>query len=217
MDPGPCKPPLSEQSRIVVLIRHSISEVDADRPASEWPLSEEGIARCQTLASDLRRLLPATLLSSPEIKAVQTAERIGFHLGLGFSVRDGLREHRRTATFLPQSEFHDNIRNFFQSQASVVYGSESCHDVAARLESEIRHALSERTDGNIMMVTHGTAMTSFASRHAATDAYSLWKSLDLPAYIALSVPSFGIVDSAGAALGQLTAAYPRKPRPEPET
>ncbi len=187
--------------RIVVLIRHSVPEVDPDRPASDWPLSEEGIARCQTLASDLRRFLPATMFASPEVKAAQTAERIGLHLGIGFAVRENLREHRRPATFLPQSEFHDSIRRFFASPDSIVYGSESSNDVAARIESEIHRALSERPDGNIFIVTHGTAMTSFTSRHANAGAYPLWKSLDLPAYVALSVSSFDIVDSAGVALG----------------
>ena len=205
---------LATPNRTVVLIRHSAPEVDPDRPASEWTLSEEGIRRCDTLASSLKRFLPAVLLSSPEIKAAQTAERIGLNLGIGFSVREDLREHRRPATFLPRSKFQDNIRNFFRSPDRDVYGSESCHGVAARIESEIRYALSNHPGRNILMVSHGTAMTSFTSRHTTADAYSLWESLDLPAYIAFNVPSFDIVDSAGVDLDE---AALRKSRPEPET
>ena len=161
--------------------------------------------RCGTLASSLKRFLPAVLLSSPEIKAEQTAERIGLNLGIGFSVREDLRKHRRSATFLPRSEFQDSIHRFFQSPDSVVYGSESCHGVAARIESEIRYALSNHPGRNILMVSHGTAMTSFTSRHATADAYSLWESLDLPAYIAFRAPSFDIVDSVGTALDEILA------------
>ena len=191
---------MTTPDRIVVLIRHSVPVVDPDRPASEWVLSSEGISRCRILASELERFLPAVIFSSPEIKAAQTAEHIGLNLGLGFSVRDELREHRRPATFLPQSEFHEKIRGFFASRDDIVYGSESSNDVAERIEAEIRRALADHPDGNILMVTHGTAMTSFTSRHTNADAYSLWQSLELPAYIAFAFPSFDIVDSAGIAL-----------------
>lgn len=196
---------MRDPARIVVLIRHSVPEVDPDRPASEWSLSAEGVSRCDTIASDLERFLPATLLSSPETKAMETAKRIGLHLGIGFTVKDGLREHRRPSVFLPQSEFHDSIRRFFASPDSVVYGSESSNDVAERIEAEIRRALAGHPEGNILMVSHGTAMTSFTSRHTDADAYPLWQSLDLPAYIAFRLPSFDIVDSVGTALDEAVA------------
>ena len=196
---------MSDPARIAVLIRHSDPEVDPDRPASEWSLSAVGIEQCGTLASKLERFLPATLLSSPETKAVETAERIGSHLGIGFSIRENLREHRRPAVFLPQSEFQENIRGFFAAPDSIVYGSESSNDVAKRIEAEVCRALAEHPEGNILMVTHGTAMTSFTSRHINTDAYSLWQSLDLPAYIAFGLPSFDIVDSVGTALDEAAA------------
>ena len=192
---------MSDTGRIVVLIRHSIPEVDPSRPASEWPLNEEGIERCEDIASQLERFLPAAIFASPETKAIETARYIGSHLGIGFSVRERLREHRRPATFLPQSEFHENIRRLFESPDSIVYGSESSNGVAKRIEADIRRVLAERPDGNILMVTHGTAMSSFIARHVNADAYSVWESLDLPSYIALGVPSFDIVDCGGVDRG----------------
>ena len=196
---------MRDQYRTVVLIRHSIPEVDPDRPASDWSLSEEGIRLCGTIARELGRFIPAVMLSSPETKAVQTAERIGLHLGIGFTVREELREHRRPSVFLPQSEFHENILGFFASPDSIVYGSESSNDVAKRIEAEVRRSLANYTEGNILMVTHGTAMTSFTSRHTNADAYSLWESLDLPSFVAFGLPSFDIVDSIGTILDEATA------------
>ena len=196
---------MRDPARTVVLIRHSVPEVDPDRPASEWSLSAEGVSRCETITSDLERFLPAVMFSSPETKAMETARHIGLHLGIGFSVGEDLREHRRPATFLPQSEFQENIRRFFESPDSIVYGSESSNDVAERIEAEIRRSLAEHPEGNILMVTHGTAMTSFTSCHTDADAYSLWQSLGLPAYIAFGLPSFDIVDSVGTALDKAAA------------
>ncbi len=196
---------MRDPTRTVVLVRHSIPEVDTELPASEWSLSSEGIGRCEASASELERFLPAVMFSSPETKAVETARYIGSHLGIGFSIRENLREHRRPSVFLPQSEFQENIRRFFESPDSTVYGSESSNDVARRIEYEIQRALADHPNGNILMVTHGTAMTSFASRHTDADAYSLWQSLDLPAYIAFGLPSFDIVDSVGTALDEAVA------------
>ena len=200
--PGPCKLSLREQCRTVVLIRHSAPEVAPSRPASEWSLSAEGVSRCETLAPELERFLPAVMFASPETKAMETAEHIGLHLGIGFTVRDRLCEHRRPSVFLPQSEFQENIRKFFAAPDSVVYGSESSNDVARRIEAEIRGALANHPGVNILMVSHGTAMTSFTSRHTDADAYSLWQSLGLPAYIAFGLPYFDIVDSVGTALDE---------------
>ena len=205
--PDRCKLALTYQNQVVVLIRHSVPEVNSDCPASEWTLSEEGVRRCETLARELSRFLPAVMFSSPETKAIETAQHIGLYLGIDFSVREDLREHRRPATFLPRTEFHDNIRRFFQSPDSVEYGSESCHDVAARIESEIRCALTDHPDRSILMVTHGTAMSSFIAHHADVDAFSIWDSLGLPAYIAFSVPSFDIVDCGGIDRGLFYKTY----------
>ena len=153
----------------------------------------------------MEQFLPAAMFSSPETKARQTAERIGLHLGIEYSVRDELREHRRPSVFLPQSEFHENICRFFASPDSIVYGSESSNDVARRIEAEIGRALADHPDRNVLMVSHGTAMTSFISRHATTDAYSLWESLGLPCFVAFALPSFDIVGSEGTVLDEAVA------------
>lgn len=192
---------IGHSDRIVVLIRHSAPEVNTERPASEWRLSAEGIERCGRLASDMERFLPTVLLSSPEIKAVQTAEAIGDKLGLKPSVRDGLRERRRPAEFLPQEEFHRNARAFFDNPASGVRGGESRDEVAKRVQSEIRRGLADNPTGNILLVSHGMAMCSFLGRHSGVDAYEAWNSLGLPCWIALSVPTFGIVDCDGVGGG----------------
>ena len=136
---------------------------------------------------------------------METARYIGLQLGIGFSVREGLRERRRPSVFLPQSEFHDNIRRIFMSPDSVVYGSESSNDVAARIETEVRLSLADHPEGNILMVTHGTAMSSFTSPHTNADAYSLWQSLEFPCFVAFALPSFDIVDSVGTVLDEAVA------------
>ena len=66
-----------------------------------------------------------------------------------------------------------------------------------RIESEVEAALSHDSENNAILVTHGTAMTSYILRHWQVDPFELWKSLGLPAYLAFTVPTFDIVGARG--------------------
>lgn len=145
----------------------------------------------------MQRLLPATLVSSTEPKAIQTASIIAEYLSLELSTRDGLREHRRSGKFLLKSDFHSSIQAFFEHPTSVMYGQESCDELGLRIKNEIDSALSHDPSKNVILVTHGTAMTSFIMRHWQVDPFELWKSLGLPAYLSFTVPTFDIVGISG--------------------
>ena len=177
-------------------------------PSSEWDLSAAGLRNCVALAETLCRFLPAILVSSTEPKAVQTARLIAQQLGLEMTSRDGLREHKRSGEFLPKSTFHSNIQASFANPTKVEFGRESCDELGLRIEDEVHKALSRVPDSNVMLVTHGTAMTSFIMRHWQVDPFEVWKSLGLPAYLAFTLPTFDIVGMSGvdASLFAKTAA-----------
>jgi broad specificity phosphatase PhoE len=80
---------------VVVLIRHSLPEIDPARPATEWPLSVEGRRRARELAADLRQYGLQLLASSGECRAVQTAATLGEELHLAVDVVPDLHEHDR--------------------------------------------------------------------------------------------------------------------------
>lgn len=161
----------------------------------------------ESLATELIRFAPATLASSPEPKAVETATIIGARLGLSVCVRQGLREHRRSSGFMPEAEFHSNIRAVLENPSDVVFGHESADYVAGRIEAEILRALSFDTGGargNALLVTHGTAIACFLRKRCAVDAFSAWKSFGLPAFVALESQDFGIVDYGGVEIAPST-------------
>ena len=148
------------------------------------------------MAAKLRRFAPASLASSPEPKAVETAAIIGARLGLGVCVRENLAEHRRLVGFLQAAEFHASIRALLENPSAVAFGDESADGVAARMEEEMRRALS-CADSNALLVTHGTAIACFLRKRCAVDAFAVWKSLALPAFVAIRTSDFGIVDCGG--------------------
>ena len=182
---------------IVALVRHAAPVVDTSVPASSWGLGREGVESCTELAEDLRRFLPASLISSTEPKAEQTARVISELLELDMSASDGLREHRRPGEFLPAADFEARIEAFFRHPDEVVYGKESCDELGLRIQTEVEAALSRDSTKNAILVTHGTAMTSYIMRHWQVDPFELWKSLELPAYLAFTVPTFDIVGTSG--------------------
>ena len=180
-------------------------------PAAEWRLSAEGRLGAESLAAELGKFSPTTLASSPEPKAVETATIIGECLGLSVCVRQGLREHRRSAGFLPTAEFHANIRAVLANPSDVVFGDESADVVAARIEAEIlrelRRALSSAntdTRGDALLVTHGTAIACFLRKRCAVDAFAIWKSFALPSFVALEAADFDIVDYGGMEIAPIT-------------
>jgi 2,3-bisphosphoglycerate-dependent phosphoglycerate mutase len=65
----------------LLLVRHSVPAPDPSVPSEEWRLSEEGRGRCAELARHIAVYEPQRLLSSPEPKALETAELIAAILG----------------------------------------------------------------------------------------------------------------------------------------
>ena len=142
---------------------------------------------------------------------METATIIGARLGLSVCVIQRLREHRRSAGFLPTAEFHSNIRAVLANPSDVVFGDESADVVAARIEAEIlrelRRALSfdtGNTRGDALLVTHGTAIACFLRKVSAVDAFAVWKSFALPSFVALEAADFDIVDYGGMEIAPIT-------------
>jgi len=79
----------------LVLIKHSLPEIQPDLPARRWRLSEEGRRRCRPLADRLVAHVPERIFTSREPKAMETAALVGSRLGLPVEPRDGLHEHDR--------------------------------------------------------------------------------------------------------------------------
>lgn len=82
--------------RRLVLVKHSLLRVDPNVIVAQWRLSAIGWARCVPLAKQLGPFHIETLVTSPEPKAVDTADLVGERLGLSTEVVDGLQEDDRS-------------------------------------------------------------------------------------------------------------------------
>jgi broad specificity phosphatase PhoE len=160
----------------VLLVRHSVPEVDPAQPAETWPLSEEGRRRCGPLAARLAAHEPTAIVSSTEPKARETAELVG--AGLGLEVREdaALRETaRRTVPWLEAVEFRRAVRALFERPEEVVFGEESASGALARFSAAV-DGLPARS----VVVSHGTVISLYAASRTGDDAYAIWSELELP-------------------------------------
>ena len=178
----------------LILVRHSLPEVMSNFPAREWPLSVTGTARARSLAERLKTYHPEFIVSSVETKATQTAEIIAASLGQPLQIVEGLHEHdRRDEPFLSPQVFEAKVREFFEQPQVLVFGNESADQAYRRLQSAIYSVLAAQEENTIVVVTHGTVLSLFVSRLTGIHAFSLWKELGLPAYIAVDVPSKSLI------------------------
>jgi 2,3-bisphosphoglycerate-dependent phosphoglycerate mutase len=167
---------------VLLLIRHSVPEIDPARPAEDWQLSEEGRARCGPLAVELGAFEPRRLLSSPESKALETAELIAPALGLEVEVEADLREHeRRSLPFLPRAEFVDRMSAFFARPDEIVVGEESAGAARARFA-----AVVDSISRPAAVVTHGTVIALFVAGSDPDGGFGFWQTLALPDVVKVS-------------------------------
>jgi broad specificity phosphatase PhoE len=175
--------------RKLILIRHSLPEIDPDVAPREWPLSDEGRRRCEKLARRLNLFSPDIFVSSVEAKAMETARIAADCLGKPYEVAEGLHEHDRTGEpFGTQAEFEAKVAEFFDRPGTLVFGRETADQAHSRYAGALDEAVSRYQGQSVAIVAHGTVMTLFISRALHIDPFPFWKRLGLPAFVVLSWP-----------------------------
>ncbi len=179
----------------LILVKHSLPEIDPSVPAREWRLSEEGRRRARKLGENLGRYDPNVIGSSIEPKAIETAGIGAGVLNVPVEVVEGLHEHEReNVGFLEKERFQQSIRRFYEQPADLVFGEETADSAYDRFSKAV-YELSDRFPRvNMALVTHGTVLSLFLSRISELEAYALWKQLGLPSWVVLSRPGFDVVE-----------------------
>jgi broad specificity phosphatase PhoE len=147
--------------RAFYLITHPNVVISRDVPVPRWPLSELGKQR---MRAGLRQPWVREVTSvycSTEQKAIDGAEILAGHLGIGFEKVEALGENDRSATgFLPPDEFERVADQFFGSPEISVRGWERAVDAQARIVRAVQKIFeTDKTPGAIAIVSHGAVGT----------------------------------------------------------
>lgn len=182
-------------ARKLILVRHSLPEMVAGVPASQWHLSAEGRRRCEILAERLATYDLAAIVASEEPKAIETGQTVARILGLPFEIAPGLHEHERGAvkSIGGREEFQAQVARFFEHPSELVLGHETADQAHARFTAAVAHVVEKHPAGNLAVATHGTVMTLFIARANGLDSVPFWKRLGLPCFVVLSLPEFGLI------------------------
>lgn len=178
-------------TRKLILVRHSLPEVRSDQPPHEWALSEEGRRRCIPLAQHR----DASIISSPERKAVETAELVAQHIATQFDILPGLQENDRTDLgLLPPAEYQALLRAFFEQPDRLVMGKETAKQARERFRAAIESGLCQHTDSDLIVIAHGVVITLFVSAATELAPLPLWESLGMPSAVVLTVPDYKLLE-----------------------
>ena len=161
----------------LILVRHGRPAIDPDTPPPTWSLCPDGREAVAKLALKLAAFAPSAIASSPEPKAVETAEIIAETLGLKVELDAGLHEHKRPAlAFGAEEAFRARIAEVFAEPTKPIAGGESVAQACERLAK----ALAEHPARPLVAVTHGTVLSHYVARSLGLDAHDLWRSLHTP-------------------------------------
>ena len=181
----------------LVLVKHSISDHNPYQTAADWPLTAEGLRRCQPLATHLAPYQAKRLYCSPMPKALQTAKRVALELDdMPVSVCQLLAEHSRqsNAPYGTLADFNARMKRLFGDPNELAFGDETANQAKQRFQRGIESILEGANHAeNIVVISHGTVMTLFAAQYNTIDAYDLWRRLKMPSVIVLDMPDFRIL------------------------
>lgn len=177
-------------TKYLILVKHSVPEIDENRPANTWKLSEEGQVRAHRLAEQLESFIPEVIVSSNEPKAKGTAEILARHFQLDMQVLPNLHEHDRSGVpYLLHDAFQASICEFFQKPNELVFGNETANQAHSRFYRAVHSVLNEHRNKTVVIVTHGTVISLFVSRLTGSSDLELWNMLGLPSFIAMDLSS----------------------------
>jgi len=175
----------------LLLIKHSLPEIDPGIPAAAWMLSEAGRQRCILLAQRVAEYTPDMVVCSQEPKANETGRLLARQLDLPWAVAPNLHEHERpTPGLAARDVFESAVESFFAHPKKLVFGAESAQQAQNRFEKAVEAVLNNYPAQTLAIVAHGTVISLFVAHKTGMDAFSLWKKLGLPSMVVLSLPDF---------------------------
>jgi len=181
-------------TKYLILVKHSVPQIEIELPAHAWRLSEEGQLRAHRLAEHLQSLEPEVIVSSSEPKANETADILARQLKLETRIDPQLREHDRSnVPYLSHAAFQGSIRAFFQNPDELVFGQETADQAHARFYHAVHAVLNEHKNKTVVIVTHGTVISLFVSRLTGSSDLELWNRLGLPSYVAMDLHSSTVI------------------------
>jgi len=130
--------------------------VDPDKPVPDWSLNETGQARVAALAGAVALRRTTHIISSAEVKALETAQPLADALSLHVTVMPETHENDRSATgFLPPDAFERAADAFFAAPDTSMSGWETARAAQTRILQAVQDVMAQSSDDDVLFVGHG--------------------------------------------------------------
>ncbi len=153
----------------LLIIRHALPLRSEPGQGSDPDLSEEGIEQAKRLPEALARFPIARLVSSPQKRAIQTADPVAEALGLPIDIDDRLAEYDRDLShYTPVEEIsEEDMRRLAKGELpSGVDQSEFIARVRAGVDDIVKAAKREDT---VALFSHGGVINALVHDVMNTD------------------------------------------------
>ena len=185
----------AERSAVrLCLVRHASVDVRPEQPGPQWHLSAQGRAEAEALAADPFWQDLRVLFTSPEPKAVGTAQRIAAPHGLPIGIAPDLREVEGRAWTGPDA-YQEQVQRYLRGEA--IDSWEPKDRAQRRVRACIDGILADDSSSRVAVVSHGLILTLYLAdllKLEGAAAYELWS--------AIRFPDVAVVDPAAGAVVQ---------------
>lgn len=149
-------------------ITHPQVKIDPGVPVPQWGLSDIGAQRARAAAALPWAQKLKRIVSSAEVKAMETAAILSGASGIGYESVEVMHENDRSATgFLPPAEFEKAADWFFANPTESFHGWEKAADAQRRIVDAVEAVLAGHDPADpIAFVGHGGVGTLLKCRLA---------------------------------------------------
>jgi broad specificity phosphatase PhoE len=173
--------------KYLLLTRHSNPIINQTEEPISWSLSTIGKENAKIIADKINLYKPDIIISSIELKAIETAKIFANKMNIKHKVMNDLHEQRRgIMRYLSNEEFMHNISKLFENPNKRIFGEESANQANKRFTSAMRSIEMEYPDKTICIVSHGVVISLYASQYYYKEPYQIWQKLATPSCIVFS-------------------------------
>ena len=161
------------------LVRHAAVTVRPDLPGPQWHLSPEGRAAAGALAGEPYWAQLRALHTSPEPKAVATAQRLAARHGRPIRIEPDLREVENRAWV--GEGYRELVRRYLAGDP--IAGWEPREAALGRVRACIDGIVARYGKLDVGIVSHGLVLTVYLADLLGLDGnggYGLWSRLRMP-------------------------------------
>jgi len=167
-------------SKDQVFLRHAETQIDFNKPTSQWILTYSGQNRAKRLSASKEFPKYDDVYSSKEPKAMATAKPFADRINSKIRILTGLEELDRSATYAEsRAQYNQMVREALTDRERSVMSWEPAKDALKRFSNAIEDIISHANADEILIVTHGIVLTLYFAKLEGklNKAFERWKKL----------------------------------------